>query len=31
MNFATVFCPNLVCPARGQVGKGNIVVHSQQE
>ena len=25
------FCPNHDCPARGQVGKGNIVVHSQKE
>jgi transposase-like protein len=26
-----VFCPNLDCPARGQVGKGNIGVHSQKD
>ena len=25
------FCPNLDCPARGQVGQGNIRVHSQSE
>ena len=25
------FCPNPDCPARGQVGQGNIRVHSQQE
>ena len=25
------FCPNPACPARGQVGQGNIRVHSQQE
>ena len=25
------FCHNLDCPARGQVGKGNIVVHSKKE
>ena len=25
------FCLNLECPARGQVGKGNISVHSQKE
>jgi transposase-like protein/IS1 family transposase len=25
------FCPNMACPARGQVGKGNISVHSQKE
>jgi transposase-like protein/IS1 family transposase len=28
MNPATVFCPNLVCPARGQTGQGNIRIHS---
>jgi len=27
----TVFCPNRTCPARGQVGKGNIGIHSRQE
>ncbi len=26
-----VWCPNLACPARGQLGQGNIGVHSQQE
>ena len=31
MNPETVFCPNLECPARGQVGQGNIGVHSHQE
>jgi transposase-like protein/IS1 family transposase len=31
MDPTTVFCPNLVCPARGQVGKGNITIHSRQE
>ena len=31
MNPQEVFCPNLECVARGQVGKGNISVHSQQE
>ncbi len=25
------FCHNLACPARGQVGQGNITIHSQQE
>lgn len=25
------FCPNSDCPARGQVGKGNITVHSQKQ
>ena len=29
MNSAELFCPNLACPARGAVGKGNIGVHSQ--
>jgi transposase-like protein len=29
MNSASLFCPNIECPARGQVGKGNIGVHSQ--
>ena len=31
MDPQTVFCPNLDCPARGQLGKGNIGVHSHQE
>lgn len=31
MNPQTVFCPNIDCPARGQVGKGNIGIHSQKE
>jgi transposase-like protein len=31
MNPQEVWCPNLACPARGQVGKGNIGVHSQKE
>jgi len=26
-----VFCPNEACPARGQVGKGNIKIHSRKE
>lgn len=26
-----VFCPNTACPARGQVGGGNIRIHSQKE
>jgi transposase-like protein len=26
----TAFCPNKGCPARGQVGEGNITIHSQQ-
>lgn len=31
MDPQTVWCPNLDCPARGQVGQGNIGVHSQKE
>ena len=31
MNPQEVFCPNLGCHARGQTGKGNIGVQSQQE
>ncbi len=31
MDPQTQFCPNLDCPARGQVGQGNIRVHSQHE
>ncbi len=31
MNPEAVFCLNIDCPARGQVGKGNISVHSQKE
>ena len=31
MNPQTQFCHNLQCPARGQVGQGNIRVHSQIE
>jgi transposase-like protein/IS1 family transposase len=27
----TTFCPNFDCPARGQVGAGNIGVHSQKD
>jgi transposase-like protein len=30
MNSAELFCPNLACPARGVVGKGNIRVHSEK-
>ena len=29
MNSAELLCPNLACPARGAVGKGNIGVHSE--
>lgn len=31
MNPQEIFCPNMVCPARGQPGKGNIHVHSQKD
>jgi transposase-like protein len=31
MNPHEVFCPNMECPARGQIGKGNIDVHSQKD
>jgi len=31
MDPTTVFCPNLACPARGQTGRGNIGIHSQQD
>jgi transposase-like protein len=31
VNPQAVFCPNSACPARGQSGKGNIQIHSQQE
>ena len=31
MDPQTVFCHNSACPARGQVGKGNIDVHSLKE
>jgi transposase-like protein len=31
MNPQQIFCPNLACPARGQINRGNIGVHSQAE
>ena len=31
MDPTTVFCPNLACPARGQIGQGNIGIHSQKD
>src|SRR5215212_34392 len=31
MNPQAVWCPKLDCPARGQLGQGNIGVHSQNE
>jgi len=31
MDLEKIFCPNIACPARGQVGQGNISSHSQKE
>lgn len=31
MDPQSVFCPNSACPARGQVGRGNIWIQSQRE
>jgi transposase-like protein len=31
MDITKIFCPNIDCPARGQVGKGNIRTHSEKE
>jgi len=31
MDPQAVFCPNLDCPARGQLGKDNIRLHSRKE
>jgi len=31
MNPQEIFCPMIACPARGQVGKGNIHIHSLQD
>src|SRR5213083_2987957 len=31
MDPARTFCPNLVCAARGQIGQGNIGIHSRKE
>lgn len=31
MNPQTIFCPNIECPARGQVNEGNIHIHSEAE
>jgi transposase-like protein len=31
MDPQTIFCPNWDCPARGQVGRGNIGIHSRKE
>lgn len=31
MNPQELFCPEIECPARGQVGKGSIHIHSLQD
>ena len=31
MSPTQLFCPNIECPARGQVGKNNIGVHDQKK
>ena len=31
MNPKDIFCPNIDCPTRGQIGKGNIGKHSQKD
>jgi transposase-like protein len=31
MDPATIFCPQLECPARGHTGKGNIRIHSRKD
>jgi transposase-like protein len=31
MNSQDIFCANIDCPARGQIGKGNIGIRSQKE
>jgi transposase-like protein len=31
MNPREQFCPNTACPARGEIGENNIIVHSQKE
>jgi transposase-like protein len=31
MNPTTIFCPNVACPARGQMGQGNIGIHSRKD
>src|SRR2546426_6840433 len=31
MDPTTTFCPNLACPARGQIGQGNIGIHSGKD
>src|SRR5713101_7932389 len=31
MDPTTTFCPNLACPARGQIGQGNMGIHAQRD
>ena len=31
MDPTTVFCPNLACPARGQIDQGNIGIHARKD
>ena len=31
MDPTTIFCPNGNCPARGQIGQGNIGIHSRKD
>ena len=31
MDPTTTYCPNMACPARGQIGQGNIGVHSRKD
>ncbi len=31
MDPATLFCPNLACPARGQTDQGHIRIHSRKD
>jgi transposase-like protein len=31
MDPQTIFCPNSACPATGQIGRGNVSIHSQAE
>src|SRR5262249_32658769 len=31
MDPATIFCPNLACPARGQTTQGNMRIHARKD
>jgi transposase-like protein len=31
MDPTTTFCPNWACPARGQIGQGNIGIHARKD